>query len=63
MTSASKGELVAALKEGMFAYELGEHSGDCPYRPADPLRAAWLRGYKAARSKDEPEGGQEREED
>ncbi|MFH8982124.1 Rmf/CrpP fold protein [Streptomyces varsoviensis] len=47
---AARGEMVAALKEGRLAHELGESSADCPYPAGDPLRAAWLRGFAAARS-------------
>ncbi|MEU5427293.1 Rmf/CrpP family protein [Streptomyces olivoreticuli] len=46
---ATRAELVVAPKEGRLAFELGEGTGDCPYSPGDPLRAAWLRGFAAAR--------------
>jgi ribosome modulation factor len=46
---ATRADLVVALKEGRLAFELGEGVADCPYRAGDPLRAAWLRGWAAAR--------------
>ncbi|MEV0277423.1 Rmf/CrpP family protein [Streptomyces sp. NPDC050610] len=57
---AARGELVAALKEGRLAHELGEGSADCPYPAGHPLRAPWLRGFAAARSQGEEgsEGGE-----
>ncbi len=64
---AARGEMVAALKEGRLAHELGESSADCPYPAGDPLRAAWLRGFAAARSEgseaSEGSEGSEREEE
>ncbi|ARZ67283.1 hypothetical protein M1P56_24770 [Streptomyces sp. HU2014] len=46
---ATRADLVVALKEGRLAFELGERLEDCPYGAGDPLRAAWLRGFAAAR--------------
>ncbi|MEU5420186.1 Rmf/CrpP fold protein [Streptomyces sp. NPDC001407] len=57
---ATRADLVVALKEGRLAFELGEGTGDCPYGPGDPLRAAWLRGFAAAREEraaEEEHGG------
>ncbi|GAA0467936.1 Rmf/CrpP fold protein [Streptomyces stramineus] len=46
-----RADLVVALKEGRLAFELGEGVADCPYPAGDPRRAAWLRGFAAARDR------------
>ncbi|MEV6778758.1 Rmf/CrpP fold protein [Streptomyces syringium] len=56
--AVNKAELVVALKEGRLAYELGEQVADCPYPPGDPRRAAWLRGWAAARDEGKDGAGE-----
>lgn len=49
---------MVALREGRLAHTLGEQVADCPYSAGDPLRAAWLRGYAAAREEQQAESGE-----
>ncbi|MBP2405681.1 hypothetical protein SNS2_5725 [Streptomyces netropsis] len=58
LVTVIKAELVVALKEGRLAFELGEQVADCPYPPGDQRRAAWLRGWAAARDEGKDGAGE-----
>ena len=49
--------LAACVRAGELAWARGARLSDCPYTAAEP-RSAWCEGFRAARDRHVPVGGQ-----